>query len=88
MSKDKSKTENVSKSDAELRELHAQKVEHNAMSVEKWLQKLAKSMKSRRYSLNEGQTKQVLDYLAKATQEFANRISSEPRTEAPRFKLK
>ena len=89
MSKDKKeKTEKVSKTDFELQELHASKIDHAVQSIEKWTTKLAKAMKSRKYPLAADQTGQILDYLEKVRQSFVDSLTATEKAQKPGFKLK
>ena len=86
--KEKTTTEKVSKTDFELRELHASKIDRAVQSIEKWTNKLAKAMKSRKYPLADDQTGQILDYLEKVRQSFVDSLMAPEKSEKPGFKLK
>jgi hypothetical protein len=89
MSKDKKETkEKVSKTEFELRELHASKIDHAVQSIEKWTGKLGKAMKSRKYPLAEDQTAQILDYLDIIRQSFVDALTTTEKPVKPGFKLK
>ena len=90
MSKDKKEktAEKVSKTEFELRELHATKIDRAVQSIEKWTTKLAKAMKSRKYPLADDQTVQILDYLEKVRQSFVDSLTATEKAEKPGFKLK
>ena len=90
MSKDKKEktAEKVSKTEFELRELQATKIDHAVQSIEKWTNKLAKAMKSRKYPLADDQTGQILDYLEKVRQSFVDSLMAPEKSEKPGFKLK
>jgi hypothetical protein len=89
MSKDKKETkEKVSKTEFELRELHASKIDHAVQSIEKWTGKLGKAMKSRKYPLADDQTAQILDYLEKVRQSFVDSLTAPEKAQKPGFKLK
>lgn len=78
----------VKRTDYELTQAHKEKVERYAENVAKWVGKLAKAMKSKKYPMTEEHTAQVLDYLQATSQAFADTISASESKPKPGFKLK
>ena len=70
----------------ELATAHKAEVEHQIKSVAKWMDKLGKSMSSRKYPMTDAQKQFVLEYLVKINDKFVGTISGTVEAK-PDFKL-
>ena len=70
----------------ELATAHKAKVEHQIKSAAKWMDKLGKSMSSRKYPMSAAQKQFALEYLEKAQDKFVGTISGTVEAK-PDFKL-
>ena len=74
------------KTTEELATAHKAKVEHQIKSVSEWMDKLGKSMSSRKYPMSAVQKQYALEYLEKAQDKFVGTISGTVEAK-PDFKL-
>ena len=74
------------KSDDERARDHKAKVENQIKFVAKWMDKLGKSMSSRKYPMTDAQKQFVLEYLVKINDKFVGTISGTVEAK-PDFKL-
>ncbi|OGN87476.1 MAG: hypothetical protein A2Z74_04725 [Chloroflexi bacterium RBG_13_46_9] len=87
MSRKESKEPKAKKNESELTEAHMARVDRCTENVAKWMAKLSKALKSKKYPLSEAQKAQVLDYLENSRQDFVNAISNTEPTQKPGFKV-
>ena len=78
--------EKVKRTDAELAQAHLGNVEKCIKTIEKWTDKLAKGMTSRKYPMTEDQTQFALEHLAKVNDKFIQTLAGKVETKTE-FKL-